>query len=328
MSIPNDTHIGEEAGSQTFSFQPPAGGDIVLKSCDGTTFNAHSVILGMASTVFGGMFYGATKPDPIELAEDAESISLMLAFIYPVAPPHINTIDHLEKIMKVSQKYDVERMTKFIEEAVTLGSKLMTLDPMRVFYLCVTHNFPAIQALTAESFRPKSGDLLTVDGLLQLAKYFPQAAPVIGLVGAQGARVKILDQVLIWSPQEYGCYQLSALGDDKNHGAALPVCPSHAHPTSKSSHGSGSGVPGTRTTRVPDYCIVWLRQLYDELLEKPMHECNDLFRAACLANFSTQICIGCVAVTIGKKDIFEQWALNVKQIVRNELEVLDPLYSL
>ncbi|ELU35637.1 hypothetical protein AG1IA_10333 [Rhizoctonia solani AG-1 IA] len=76
------------------------------------------------------MFYGATKPDPIELAEDAESISLMLAFIYPVAPPHINTIDHLEKIMKVSQKYDVERMTKFIEEAVTLGSKLMTLDPI------------------------------------------------------------------------------------------------------------------------------------------------------------------------------------------------------
>ncbi|QRW26935.1 The BTB (BR-C, ttk and bab)/POZ (Pox virus and Zinc finger) domain [Rhizoctonia solani] len=242
------------------------------------------------------MFYGATKPDPIELAEDAESISLMLAFIYPVAPPHINTIDHLEKIMKVSQKYDVERMTKFIEEAVTLGSKLMTLDPMRVFYLC-------------------------------LAKYFPQAAPVIGLVGAQGARVKILDQVLIWSPQEYGCYQLSALGDDKNHGAALPVCPSHA----PQPRNQAMGLDPESQERVLPVCqTIALFGFASSTMNCWRNQCmNATICFVLLASRTSALkCIGCVAVTIGKKDIFEQWALNVKQIVRNELEVLDPLYSL
>ncbi|CAE6433974.1 unnamed protein product [Rhizoctonia solani] len=319
MATAGDISTKEATKAQAFTFQPPAGGDIILKSSDGTTFNAHSVILGMASTVFGDMFTGATNPDPIELAEDAESISLMLAFIYPITPPSITTIDHLEKIMETSQKYDIQRMSKLVEEAVTLGSKLMILDPMRIFYLSVTHKFPATQALAAESLRPRNGNLLTTDGILQLAKHFPHAAPAIGLAGAQGARVEILGRLLVQSPQEYGCYQLSVLGDDRNNGSKLVVCSSHSP--------SRSGM-GTTRACVPDYCMIWLRQLRDELLEKPMHECDDLFRVACLPNLGIQKCINCVTVAIGKREIFEEWASHVKVIVQNELKTLDVLYSL
>ncbi|CEL52452.1 hypothetical protein RSOLAG1IB_00993 [Rhizoctonia solani AG-1 IB] len=318
MPIAEDIMTEETTKAHAFAFQPPAGGDLVLKSSDGTTFNVHSVILAMASTVFADMFAGASNPDPVELSEDAESISLMLASIYPIAPPRITTMVHLEKIMEVSQKYDIQRMIKLVEDAVVLGSELLALDPMRIFYLSVTHKFSTIQALAAESFRPKNGNLLTTDGLLQLVRYFPHAASAVGLVGAQGARIKILDRVLVQSPQECGCYQLSVLGDISNSGARLPVCSSH--PSSKKL--------GIILPSVPDYCILWLKQLRDELLEKPMHECDGLFRAASLANLGAQKCVNCITMAIGRKDVFEEWALNVKVIVQSELKALDVLYSL
>ncbi|KAL5636145.1 hypothetical protein ACGC1H_004835 [Rhizoctonia solani] len=317
MSSISDTHERvTQAQDQPFTFQPPAGGDIILKSSDNNSFNAHSIILGMASTVFADIFSGATKADPVELAEDAESVSLMLAFIYPVAAlPQITTVDHLEKLMGIAQKYDISRIIKFIEGTVTLGSKLMSLDPMRIFCLSVTHHFPTIQALSAKSLRPRNVDLLTVDGLLQLAKYFPHAAPAIGLAGAQGARIKILDRVLLQSPQNHGCYQLSKLGNDSDYGAVLPVCSNHPN-------------LAVKTLRVPDYCILWLRHLYDKLMKKPMHECSELFFVSSLAGLSDQRCIHCIAAAMGRRVVFEQWAAKVKLIVEKELKALDVLYSL
>ncbi|KAG9119963.1 hypothetical protein FRC07_004759, partial [Ceratobasidium sp. 392] len=57
----------------TFSYQPPAGGDISLKSSDGVVFLAHSVLLGMSSSVFSDMLSTASPSDVIELGDDAES---------------------------------------------------------------------------------------------------------------------------------------------------------------------------------------------------------------------------------------------------------------
>ncbi|KAH7340217.1 hypothetical protein B0J17DRAFT_650394 [Rhizoctonia solani] len=132
----------------SFAFQPPAGGDVVLRSCEGTVFNAHSVLLGLASTVFAGMFSGVSTADTIDLAEDAETISLMLAFIYPITPPPITTVDQLEKVMLFSQKYDITKMIEYVEKTVLPESELIHSDPIRVFRASTKHGFPAIVAVS------------------------------------------------------------------------------------------------------------------------------------------------------------------------------------
>ncbi|EUC66112.1 BTB/POZ domain protein [Rhizoctonia solani AG-3 Rhs1AP] len=168
-----------------FAFQPPVGGDIVLKSCEGTIFNAHSILLGLASTVFAGMFDGASKADTVELAEDAETISLMLAFIYPVTPPSVTSVEQLEKIMLFSQKYDISKMIDYVEKLIRPGNELVHSDPVRLFRASMKYGFPAIKSLSARAFYPKHCDLLTAAGFVKLARRFSEASSVIGLIGAQ-----------------------------------------------------------------------------------------------------------------------------------------------
>ncbi|KAG8734465.1 40S ribosomal protein S21 [Ceratobasidium sp. 423] len=178
--------------SAAFVFQPPAGGDLTLQSCDGTTFRVHSVLLGLASTVFAGMLTGATKSDTVELAEDAETICLMLAFIYPVAPPAITTVEQLEKVMLLSQKYDIERTIKFIEGFDRLDNQLILSDPIRVFRASVKYKFTTIQAQAAKIFGLKNCNYRTLAGLEELARLLPESSGAIGLIGAQIVREEIL----------------------------------------------------------------------------------------------------------------------------------------
>ncbi|CAE6524650.1 unnamed protein product [Rhizoctonia solani] len=311
MSDVDAPRTEEVPQARSFDFQPPAGGDLVLKSCDGTTFQAHSVILGMASTVFSDMLSAATKSDAVELAEDAETISIMLAFIYPIPPPQVTTVELLEKVMVCAQKYHIEKILKFIEERVYLGSDLLSLDPMRIFYTSVKHSFRTTQIIAAKSIRPDHCDFSSVEGLLQLAKYFPEAAPAIGLAGAQGARAKILNRVLMEAPRESGIYpkrsqpapaKTSYPSSTFTKAAFLPMCSGH-------------------TPR--DGAI--------ELVGKPVHQCDAMFRVTSLTGMrrgDLELCNACVTSAFEDYPRFERWAEDVKCIIEEELEALVVLYSL
>lgn len=314
ITAPNAT----EPPPAPFTFQPPAGGDTSLKSCDGTTFRVHSVLLGLASTVFADMFTETTKAKAVELEEDAESISLMLAFTYPVASPSVTSVDLLEKAMKVAQKYKVERIIKFIEENVHIRSDLVLSNPLRVFHAAVSHNFPTIQALSAKILRPNHCDLLTVDGLLQLAQLFPAASPVIGLVGAQGARIKILDKVLLNQPQVHDLYPQFDPAHRTNKGAYTyyMICN-----TCWSGANRSYGVH-----YVPGWFGPWTRQLYNVLLQKPVHQCDEYFSTISLVGGGG--CSSCVTQTLAQRFQFDKWAQGVKEVVEKELAALDALYSL
>ncbi|KAG9080453.1 hypothetical protein FRC06_006562 [Ceratobasidium sp. 370] len=177
--------------TQTFSFQPPAGGDVSLRSSDGTIFVAHSLLLSLASKVFSDMFASTTKSDVVELAEDAEAISLMLAFIYPVVRPPVDTISLLEKAMLVAHKYEIEVLAKTLEQTCNQRRTLICSNPARVFRFAADYGFRETQTLAAMLIGSGKFDLLEIDGLLQFSKEFPGSAHIIGAVGAQGARTRI-----------------------------------------------------------------------------------------------------------------------------------------
>ncbi|KAL5636147.1 hypothetical protein ACGC1H_004837 [Rhizoctonia solani] len=304
-----------------FAFQPPVGGDIVLKSCEGTIFNAHSVLLGLASTVFAGMFDGASKADTVELAEDAETISLMLAFIYPVTPPPVTSVGQLEKIMLFSQKYDISKMIDYVEKTIRPESELVHSDPIRLFRASIKYGFPTIKSLSARAFYPKHCNVLTATGFVKLAQKFPEASSVIGLIGVQVVRSHTMPAILLGVSGSMipRCSQSHASGsEDYISYMVCRNCWVKSHPT-------GS----TRYT--PGWFWNWTNMVQSRLIDEPMDKCEDLFSIVCFTDVSKWSfvgCLECVTRTLTKRSMFEEWAQGVKRYIEGELKALDVLYTL
>ncbi|CEL52454.1 hypothetical protein RSOLAG1IB_00995 [Rhizoctonia solani AG-1 IB] len=300
-----------------FAFLPPAGGDVVLKSCEGTIFNAHSVILGLASTVFAGMFSDASSSDTIELAEDAETISLMLAFIYPITPPTITTIDQLEKVMIFSQKYDIPKMIDLVDKSILPESELIHSDPIRLFRASIKHGFPALRTLAAQAISPKHYDLLTPAGVIKLALQFPEASSAIGIIGAQMVRSHKLPLIV----SSVSNYPRAHHSSNDNH-ALYMTCRKCWDITRQP---DGQYIPGWFRT--------WASLVTQRLINEPMHKCDDLFSVLCFMDSSKwshgiSLCRNCISQTLTKRLMFEEWAQRVKRQINKELKELDVLYVL
>ncbi|KAG9119383.1 hypothetical protein FRC07_005605, partial [Ceratobasidium sp. 392] len=181
-----------------FSFQPPPGGDVSLKSSDGTLFVVHSMFLSFGSKVFSDMLASSIKADIVELAEDAEAISLMLAFIYPMMRPSIDTISLLEKAMLIAHKYEIGVLAKTVKQATGLPN-LIRKDPLRIYRMAGNYGFQDIEILSAKLITREHYDMTTVDGLVKFSKEYPECSRIIGIVGAHGARARLLE---VLSPQK------------------------------------------------------------------------------------------------------------------------------
>ncbi|KAF8710621.1 hypothetical protein RHS03_02469, partial [Rhizoctonia solani] len=285
-----------------FSFQPPTGGNVVLKSCEGTVFNAHSVVLGLASTVFAGMFSGASSPNKIELAEDAETISLMLAFVYPVAPPKIATAAQLEKVMIFSQKYDITKMIDIVEKSIPPESELIHSDPIQVFRASVKYEFPTLRVFAGRAVRPKHTNLLTISGVVNPAGRFPEASSAIGIIGAQTVRQRILPRVVssLKLPRVEQAHQSN--GDDY---IPCMVCRSCWDKTRQ---------PGGRYT--PSWFRSWIRMVESRLIAEPMHKCEDAFSILWFLNnhgWTFGWCNDCTTQILAKRLMFEEWVQAAKK---------------
>ncbi|KAL5636146.1 hypothetical protein ACGC1H_004836 [Rhizoctonia solani] len=323
--MPGDFPAGSVTKESPFVFQPPAGGDLTLQSCDGTRFQVHSVLLGLASTVFSDMLTGATKSDTVELAEDAETISLMLAFIYPVDPPVITTLDHLEKAMLLSQKYDIARMIKAVERCKFPNNQLILSDPVRVFRASIKHNFPEIRTLSAKASGTSHIDPYSIKGLEELAAKFPESSSIIGLIGAQLVRSKLLAELLKGPSINTEFSPLIVGSCSSSDSMACSQC------WSKSRRRDPRSGSDTLYQYTPGWMPLWLITLHDRLMGKPMDPCKDLLSLLFIADLCDDFrsgCSDCVKQTLTKRLLFEIWARNAKNIVDAKLNKLDTLHSL
>ncbi|KAF8603556.1 hypothetical protein BDV93DRAFT_442257, partial [Ceratobasidium sp. AG-I] len=98
-------------------FRPPPKGDITLRSSDGVEFQTHSAILNLASSVFEGLLVVGTAKDVVELSETAETISLMLRFIYPnEKTPLMTSFEMLAQCLEAAHKYDLAGMLGTLDD--------------------------------------------------------------------------------------------------------------------------------------------------------------------------------------------------------------------
>ncbi|KAG8733928.1 hypothetical protein FRC12_018697 [Ceratobasidium sp. 428] len=319
-----------------FIFDPPAGGDILLRSRDGRTFCVHSVTLGLASSVFSDMFsIGKPCGEAIQLDDDSESISLMLAFIYPpIISPNIKDFDIIEKCLVIGRKYHVEKIPQALDRDLSKLSGANTeltigqcRDPLRIFRFAATYGLRNCQTLAAKAITPGVINLLRPAEIVKVAEECPHMAHVIGLLGND------FHDFLptAWKPLKLASNNLS-LTDDR--GSGLMMCDQCV---SQSPELQSEGAD--EIYYFPSWVHAWSRAAYTKLCVTPLDECDHLFE---LSSFSwlvreePGVCDECVDAAIEAScderepsgQVYENWASNIKAILSRELAQLDVLYSL
>jgi hypothetical protein len=324
-----------------FTFEAPPGGDISLRSIDGPVFCVHSIILGLASSTFSDMFSVAIKSgETIDLGDDSESISLMLAFIYPShLSPTVDTFELLEKCLAIAQKYNMQAMTKALDRELSerVGGRLVSGQPLRAFRLAVTYGLRDSQTLAAKAIMPCHIDLREPAEIIKVARKHPTSAHVIGLLGVQALRAKILfdvmfnfcDGFLPTSPLvlKGGKDDLDEVEDE------LMMCDGCRR---QSNH---LYWPATRPGEyTPSWIHGWSRLVYNALSVNTFSACEHLFELSVLAHYGEEMEAPCGCIEAARQaktyevgrpgEVFEIWASRVRSLLEMKLRGMDCLYSL
>ncbi|KAG8684348.1 hypothetical protein FRC09_015443 [Ceratobasidium sp. 395] len=305
----------ENEETLSFSFQAPPGGDVWLKSSDGTIFVVHSMFLSFSSKVFSDMLTTSTKSDVIELAEDAEAISLMLAFLYPMVHPAIDSAPLLEKAMLMAHKYDIGVLAKTVEQAS--GQRdLIRQNPLRIYQAARHYGFKELELLSAKLITQNHYDMTTVKGLIRFAKEYPHLSRIIGLVGVHGARARILDACC---PNKSGTFWPSRKHQYfRRYNIACESCGDQGSSSMKSD------------LYKPGWLNCWFNHLRSALANKLLDECDPYFTISYLATLRGEngCCGNCVDVARKDTESFKGWADGVRLHLQKELAKLDVLYAL
>ncbi|KAG8715638.1 hypothetical protein FRC09_016456 [Ceratobasidium sp. 395] len=304
--------------STSFSYQPPLGGDVPLKSSDGVVFVAHSMFLALASPVFAGMFSPVVQQDMIELQEDAESVSLMLRFIYPPVFLGDLSLPLLKKSLHMGQKYDIDGILTAVDHVVSRSfdeSTPLKLDPVETFELASRYRLKATQKAAAKLI----SQLRDGEDVKRLAEALPAYSGIIGLLGAQSLRVQALAALLGNLPPN-----LHAPKVGWEDGGGVMMCRECINRELYSPR------PGMRYQPIWLYC--WAAIAQCDLIEKPFTECSYLFHVSILHEIEQLdgVCQDCIqaARDAGDGQVFKTWAQEMKDEVKAVFTRVESLYCL
>lgn len=318
------------SGSNISFFEPPPGGDITLRSNDGTSFRAHSILMSLASSVFRDMFSVGVQGDgAIDLAEDAESISLMLEHIYPVKSPTLRSLDTFAKCLRIAQKYDVKGMMDTIDEQLCWGERneAVLADPVQACALADSfglHNAAEVAARIADS----KVNLRDPKQLAALGNVYPQWKLPIRLIGTQAARATALAEILFTYDDGPMNWFTSSMGDSvASADGNFPLCSSC---TKNVSFGSMT---------VPTWLLRWSMGVYKLALSQDLQALPDEAKVTNpnsvprLVDYHEDYdywpmsCRDCVTYVQSHED-YPQWAEQVVKQIQNRILLLQADLSL
>ncbi|KAG8752493.1 hypothetical protein FRC12_011919 [Ceratobasidium sp. 428] len=304
-------------------FQPPPGGDIILCSSDGAQFHVHSVILSIASSVFHGMFTVGTSGNgqAINLTEDGRTLSLMLGFIYPIQRlPVIVDPGVLRPCLEAARKYDLQGMLENIDAQLSQPNSMVLPDPTDLYKLSVDYEMPNSRIKAARKLLGSNYDLLDPTSFTKILATLPSTKYTIALAAVQGARYKIVTNILLLQLSEF--------------------VPPHGPPLRAiACDGCLNTIEDAATNRshlpLPGWVFDWSGATHLALTQSPLEDCLACFEAAFFDHFSTNgdgaicsSCLDCLQTSAEHKANFDLWAYHLKTHIENQLQSLEPLYDL
>ncbi|KAG8708302.1 hypothetical protein FRC09_001329 [Ceratobasidium sp. 395] len=334
------------ANRPAFVFDPPAGGDVTLRSADDSVFCVHSVILGLVSSVFADMLsIGRPSGEEIQLDDDSESIALMLAFVYPCSMiPTIDEINLLEKCLKISQKYNVEKIIQTLDHDLSRLEPqtrfIRDNNPLHIYRLAMTYGLTKCKVIAAKIITPRHINFCEPTEIVKAAQEYPVSAHLVGMISAQTLRFKILADVLFnfkgdFLPRtclraEFG--QKSDFTDDE--GAEIMMCDACASQLDILRDDGDHAL-----AYVPSWLYGWSRYAYTVLSTQSMDERQEVFEPETLVVWikdHIDVCEGCVQAATEARaypngppgEVFKEWASEVRDLLKKRLGELDCLYSL
>ncbi|KAG8794820.1 hypothetical protein FRC16_010338 [Serendipita sp. 398] len=99
--------------------------DLVLSSSNSYHFRVHRAILCEASPIFFAALVNlpplnSSDPPPVQdLAEDGDTVSILLQYIYPMPNPHVTSLATLRLALSAAQRYEI---TSAIDEEFSESS--------------------------------------------------------------------------------------------------------------------------------------------------------------------------------------------------------------
>ncbi|KAG9089494.1 hypothetical protein FRC07_012329 [Ceratobasidium sp. 392] len=312
----------QTASKFTFSYQPPPGGDISLRSNDGVVFCVHSLILRLASPRFESWFLANSQSAVYELSDDAESISLMLRFIYPPVFVDELPIELLGKGLHIGHKYEVGGIITAIDHIMSHSLNkdgLIHSNTIRAFCLATIFRLPKTRAATAEALRPGYYNFSDPNEVTSLANTHTNAAGLIGLVGAHGIHIRSLSDLLFSSGQT------KILPDTPHRGDGIIMA---CRDCMDDERFEFEGYEIYKTSWFAYWSIIAFRAL----VSQPLGECDYLFQTPILDELlsTSGTCKACIVVTRTALNggVFLQWAHKAKSVIAAALKEVECLHNL
>ncbi|KAG8764952.1 hypothetical protein FRC12_007788 [Ceratobasidium sp. 428] len=326
-STPKGTDPAEEftvaSSEPSLRFTPLAEGDITIISSDGVKFLVHSHTLKRSSSVFADMFSVATRDEQaIELDDDAESIALMLGFLYPFKPLSIHNFSILEKALIIAQKYDVEGIPKALDDTIPAGAHadFIRIDPLRMLRLGTAYGLRNTSTLASKAVQRQYRHFEDSEAINGFVGQFSDTASLMRVVGTMGARAKILHDVLY--DFQNG---LPPLDPDEVYD------PGYDHWTdllcTRCCKDQKYNCPDRFAMRAycPHWLFDWAKLAFSELIGKDVADCDFLFTASVFnritPNSNYPFCIH--ELIDHHQSRFNIWAGNVKAKLQDELSKLE-----
>ncbi|KAF8708989.1 Broad-Complex, Tramtrack and Bric a brac, partial [Rhizoctonia solani] len=320
MPLPSP-NASVEINSVEPPFVPPSGGDLILRSRDGTNFLVHSTILKFTSPVFEDMIVSRTTMNTIELPETANEISYLLRFIYPNKLPLTIGPGMIPSCLAVVQKYSVGGAIEIIDELISLdintpAHKLLSSDPARAYQLALRFNLSKTKAAATPLIMAEGVDFCDLEKMEVLTQKYSSLG-LACLMNIRAMRAKLLSDVLF----------------KFDH---APVKPTNSSPIyyrlscelCRNDSELFELVP-------PSWVLAWVRLVYETLLvsSEPIEKSSYLFQSAILKKFRSRkdVCQRCLNDFEGVEyqgPEFGEWAQGIRRVLDEQLVRLESVYAL
>ncbi|KDN50539.1 hypothetical protein RSAG8_01037, partial [Rhizoctonia solani AG-8 WAC10335] len=184
-------------------FGPDNGGEFTIRSKENVEFHVHATLLSVASPIFKDLMSVGSGERVVELTEDAQTIRLMLTYLYHQTTPGVDTFDLVVKGFEVARKYEIDAMTEWLKTLFRLETSPLYVrrHPLEVYDIASLYGFKDVADACYDHCIRKL-DLEDEEEMAQYTASRRDPKSALSLVSKLVKRRAIITRVLFTGPRD------------------------------------------------------------------------------------------------------------------------------